>query len=365
MSSICTTQSRTTPKANDNSKPPPAVWDSKMTKRLIDILLEEVALGKRSSEGAFIRGSYERATKEINEKEINPDGGPLNLEPRQVKTKVGNIKKDLEDFLFAKNFPGATWDATNRCIIADSAVWQRIFAVNPRCKKYRGRPLESYDELLRLFNGTLHSEKQSGSFPSRQTSQMGLTTPATPGWNVDLGSPDVDDSQSLPDVQLDSRPLPTPQTPASVNRGVPAPDEISDADSEAEVGGLSSTPAVEGINIRKRRRTSTETFKYTKEADELLSGAVSLVKHFYHYLVDEEMVAAWNVMYDLKKARLFMSMPMGKARDLWLADEIEDKIEEIRAKKRKRRETRAAEQNSGRQIIVEQDKRTGKITLSL
>jgi hypothetical protein len=194
---------------------------------------------------------------------------------------------------------------------------------------------------------------------------MGLTTPVTPGWNIDLGSPDVDDSQLLLDAQLDSRPLPTPRTPASMDPGAPALHEISDAESDAEGESPNATPAVEATSIKKRHRASTENPEYSKEADELISGAVSMVRHAYHYLVDEEMVAAWNVMYDLKKARSFMSMPTGKARDLWLADEIEDKIEEIRAKKRKRRETRTAEQNEGRQITVEQDKRTGKITLSL
>jgi hypothetical protein len=44
---------------------PQADWSAAMTKRLVTVLLDEVALGKRADTG-FKAGSYERALREVN-----------------------------------------------------------------------------------------------------------------------------------------------------------------------------------------------------------------------------------------------------------------------------------------------------------
>jgi hypothetical protein len=71
------------------SKQPQADWSAAMTRRLINALLDEVALGKRADTG-FKACSYERATKEVNA-ELDSSGKNPNLSVKQVKNKVTNV----------------------------------------------------------------------------------------------------------------------------------------------------------------------------------------------------------------------------------------------------------------------------------
>jgi hypothetical protein len=63
------------------SKQPQADWSTAMTRRLITVLLDEVALGKRADTG-FKACSYERALKEVNA-ELDSSGPIIETDQKQ------------------------------------------------------------------------------------------------------------------------------------------------------------------------------------------------------------------------------------------------------------------------------------------
>jgi hypothetical protein len=83
------------------SKQPQADWSTAMTRRLITVLLDEVALGKRADTG-FKACSYERALKEVNA-ELDSSGKNPGLSLKQIKNKVTNVSLSLLKHLLSAN----------------------------------------------------------------------------------------------------------------------------------------------------------------------------------------------------------------------------------------------------------------------
>jgi hypothetical protein len=75
--------------AGKKSEKPQADWSEEMIVTLLQVLLDEVRLGKRADTG-FKSTSYERALVEVN-KRVDGRGNPPNLELGQVKTKVNAV----------------------------------------------------------------------------------------------------------------------------------------------------------------------------------------------------------------------------------------------------------------------------------
>ncbi|CCX12355.1 hypothetical protein FPQ18DRAFT_387871 [Pyronema domesticum] len=89
----------------------PASWNKDMTKKFIDVLLEEIAASK------------------INTETLDSTGHAPTVDAKQAKNKTSTSKKDRDTFLKVKGCSGFEWDPETCTITAPADVKERIIKI--------------------------------------------------------------------------------------------------------------------------------------------------------------------------------------------------------------------------------------------
>ncbi|KAI5814379.1 hypothetical protein BZA77DRAFT_318728 [Pyronema omphalodes] len=171
-----------------------ADWSEEMVSSLVEVLLDEVRLGKRADTG-FKGTSFERALLEINQK-VDGKGLPPNLDVGQVKSKLNTIKKDYDLLITIKGYSGVGWDDEKAMVLAEPSVWDRILLLYPRAKKFRKIGLPRFQEYTELFEKT----RATGEFAITPSQ---LSRQSSPPWPDDLRDEDTSPTSS-PQISSDN-----------------------------------------------------------------------------------------------------------------------------------------------------------------
>ena len=120
--------------ARDPAHPPKPskslYWTDPMVEALLEALIEQVRLGKRSDSG-FKAEAYKAALPKVREQMIPEryEGGYLCAEIAKLRAKVASLKTLYGAFLKLLNESGFGKDAESGLITADDEVWDRYLMV--------------------------------------------------------------------------------------------------------------------------------------------------------------------------------------------------------------------------------------------
>ena len=105
-----------------STKIPKVVWTKEMERKLIDLLLEQIQLG-RKAEGGFKKTAWTAVEKKFNE-EMN-----LNLTRDNFKNKLKTWKQSYRMMKELRNMSGFAWNESTQCVDADDSVWEELLKV--------------------------------------------------------------------------------------------------------------------------------------------------------------------------------------------------------------------------------------------
>ena len=105
-----------------STKIPKVVWTKEMERKLIDLLLEKIQLG-RKAEGGFKKTAWTAVEKKFNE-EMN-----LNLTRDNFKNKLKTWKQSYRMMKELRNMSGFAWNESTQCVDADDSVWEELLKV--------------------------------------------------------------------------------------------------------------------------------------------------------------------------------------------------------------------------------------------
>ncbi|KAA8904419.1 hypothetical protein FN846DRAFT_35439 [Sphaerosporella brunnea] len=329
--------------SKDTDKQPPADWSSAMTLRLVTVLLDEASLRKRAGTG-FKLSSYERATREVNT-EFDPSGKLADLTIKQVKNKITNLKKDFDLFLYVKGCPGVVWSDETKMLSAEASVWESILMAYPKARKFKKKGLEFLPQLQDLFAPSrdtgvhvqlpsqLATTTSSKRTEGRDTSQAekylfaettNVRSAPPQGTEQDTDGEKEQEENSL-FVSCDK---PGPADTAlkkAAFRKRPAADEpdgsvpsLAGSSKKSSNRKRMSTGQEIANSITGLQTTAVDLHRQTSK----VARAIEKVQEEYMELDVEELVYAYNVFSDVRKAEMFVVMKEGAARDLWLEKEI-------------------------------------------
>lgn len=110
------------------SKSPKVIWTREMERKLLDLLLEQVQLG-RKGEGGFRKEAWTAIEKKFNE------DLKLNLGKENFKNKLKTWKAGYRVMKELRNTSGFAWNETTQCMDAEESVWDELLKVI-YCSRY-------------------------------------------------------------------------------------------------------------------------------------------------------------------------------------------------------------------------------------
>ena len=98
------------------------LWTREMEKKLLDLLLEKIQLG-RKGDGGFRKEAWNAIAKKFNE-DMN-----MNLGKDNFKNKLKTWKKGFRIMKELRNMSGFAWNETTQCVDAEDSVWDELLKV--------------------------------------------------------------------------------------------------------------------------------------------------------------------------------------------------------------------------------------------
>ena len=98
------------------------VWSKEMEHKLIDLLLEQIQLG-RKGEGGFKKEAWTTIQRKFNE-EIK-----MNLGKDNFKNKYKTWKQDYRMMKELWNMSGSAWNKSTQRVDANDSVWEELLKV--------------------------------------------------------------------------------------------------------------------------------------------------------------------------------------------------------------------------------------------
>ena len=113
-----------------SSRNPKVVWTKEMERKLLDLLLEQVNLG-RKGDGGFRREAWSAIERRFNT-ELKLNLGKENFRNKLKTWKTGyRIMKDL------RNTSGFGWNEVTQCVDAEDSVWDELLKVMSSSKFFQ------------------------------------------------------------------------------------------------------------------------------------------------------------------------------------------------------------------------------------
>ena len=98
------------------------VWSKEMERKLIDLLLEQIQLG-RKGEGGFKKEAWMAIQRKFNEEM------KMNLGKDNFKNKYKTWKQGYRMMKELRNMSGFAWNESTQCVDADDSVWEELLKV--------------------------------------------------------------------------------------------------------------------------------------------------------------------------------------------------------------------------------------------
>jgi len=134
----------------DDRDTPRAVWDFERREYLLDSLIAQSALGKKTDGASgWKKEAWESIRKSLNEK-FN-----LRFTVKQLKEAFNNLKKDYQIVKELRGLSGFGWDDANELVTAASDIWDAYFAKHPDRGRFRTRPFPYYDKMHEICDGRM------------------------------------------------------------------------------------------------------------------------------------------------------------------------------------------------------------------
>jgi hypothetical protein len=147
---------------------PRASWDYERRVYMLDSLLAQTALGKKT-DGA---NGWKKEAWESIRRGFNDKFG-LNFSVKQLKESFNNLKKDYQMVKELRNLSGFGWDDSSQLVTAAPDVWDMYLEKHPDRGRFRTRPFLYYDKMHELCDGRMPTGERKfypsmirGTYPS-------------------------------------------------------------------------------------------------------------------------------------------------------------------------------------------------------
>ncbi|ETO61064.1 hypothetical protein F444_20860 [Phytophthora nicotianae P1976] len=263
-----------------SSSGPRASWDTAKDAFLIDAMTDQARAGKRSDSGfkkeawAALKGKYTA----------------------------------VSEMLSASGFG---WDAERNVVLVHDDVWNDYVVGHPKCVDFRKTPLPYYDELKELFEGTFATGEHA----------IASDEPRPTDFITGHNAPPAEASAVLEGNATDA-PATTPST-ASPSAGATQQQEaqLNAKKRNRESGGAMIAGAIKEIaGEMHNRNVRLKVLPPSQKAVKILQRA------YGDRFAAVKMAAAFDIMMDERKARLFVVMEEGEVRDIWLENQLQQSI---------------------------------------
>ncbi|KAF3577412.1 hypothetical protein DY000_02034382 [Brassica cretica] len=132
-----------------SSGPSPVEWTAVMDRCLIDLMLEQVNRGNKVGE-TFTEQAWAEMAESFNAK-FGLQADMFTLENRYIL-----MMKERDDVNNILNLDGFVWDGEKQIIVAEDEHWEAYIKEHPDATIYKGKTLESYGDLCKLYEHLSH-----------------------------------------------------------------------------------------------------------------------------------------------------------------------------------------------------------------
>ncbi|KAI9991794.1 hypothetical protein PInf_017155 [Phytophthora infestans] len=231
---------------------------------------------------------------------------------QQIKSRLTALKGIYTSIKAMLDGSGFGWDDERHVVLLHDSVWDDYVKSHPKVVDYRRKAMSLFDDLRDLVEGTY------------ATGEYALASEEPcPG---DIAT--CPSSQQLTQAPTSSGPVASDEATSSDSE--PAPEPIIAATHKAvsskgakkrrnENGGVLIAEAISEVATELRHRTTK------MRALSPLQRAIKLLqKDYANDLQTENLVRAFDVMLDEKKAKGILVMEAGPARDAWLNKQLQN-----------------------------------------
>ncbi|KAG9402018.1 hypothetical protein AC1031_007718 [Aphanomyces cochlioides] len=274
----------------NNASKTRAKWDTDKDAYLVKLLLRQKEAGKQSDSG-FEKEAWTAILSKFNAR------FGLELDRSKVKTRYNQLKDDS----------GIGWDDELKKPTAPETVWVERIAVKSKQVQAKMRSIqregiENQDALAVLFDGTM----AEGALASSIGGEQALSDDELANDSLSLYH-DNDHStamgEDISSEEDDSKKRKATTTPIR-KRNTP---------------GMTIAKSIGAWVQIEKESTAVRSCALSKASAE----AVALLNSEYLDQIDDnEMAVAYDVMLEPSKAELFLLLPAGSPRDLWLKRQI-------------------------------------------
>ncbi|EEY62557.1 uncharacterized protein PITG_14300 [Phytophthora infestans T30-4] len=285
-----------------------ASWDSAKDASLVDAMTQQAQAGK-SADSGFKKEAWTEALAAFNTRFGRRCSEYDTFAKLQLKGIYTSIKAMLDGSRFG-------WDDERHVVLVHDSVWDDYVKSHPKVVDYRRKAMSLFDDLRDLFKGTyatgeyaLASEEPCpGDIATCPSSQQLTQAPTSSG-------PVAIDEATSSDSAMQPEPAPEPII-AATHKAVSSEGAKKRRN---ESGSVLIAEAISEVATELRHRTTK------MRALSPLQRAIKLLqKDYANDLQTENLVRAFDVMLDEKKARGILVMEAGPARDAWLNKQLQN-----------------------------------------
>jgi hypothetical protein len=132
-----------------------ASWDNDKREFLLELLLEQTALGKRCDGGnGWKKEAWQVVMNSLNEK------FEVKLNTKQMKECFNNLKKEYQLVKELRNLSGFGWNSEAQMVTAKADVWDAYLAEHKDAKRFRGKIWPFWDAMHQLLDGRIPTGKE-------------------------------------------------------------------------------------------------------------------------------------------------------------------------------------------------------------
>ncbi|XP_058108674.1 uncharacterized protein At2g29880-like [Magnolia sinica] len=168
-------------------------WTNAMDEVMLNTLLEQIALGRKSDNG-FKREAYQAAAEQVsNETHVCVNWSNV-VNRMKYHKKCYN---DVKDMLSASGFG---WDNERKVVTAPDEVWEAYLKSHPRTERLRGKRIERMDDLAVIVGDDQATGRYAQGSKNLATSSSRVQRDLNQIWSD--GDENLEDSVDLSEDNL-------------------------------------------------------------------------------------------------------------------------------------------------------------------